>query len=70
MIKLIRRFKNIFNSLPGVTLYLSGLCSTVLSVLHSAVIDAPKYKSSSLFRKKQRYFSSFRDSFVLATAKK
>jgi hypothetical protein len=33
-------------------------------------METPIYKSSSRFFKKHRYFSSFRDSFVLATAKK
>lgn len=58
------------SDLTGVMRRRSGLFSTVFNVLHSAVIDTPMYRSSSRFFKKHRYFSSFRDSLVLTTAKK
>lgn len=58
------------SAFTGVTRRRSGLFSTVFRVLHSAVMDTPMYRSSSRFFRKHRYFSSLRDSLVLATAKK
>lgn len=56
--------------IPGFICNLIGLLSTDFKVLHSAVSETPINKSSSLFFRKHLYFSSLRDSLVLATAKK
>lgn len=58
------------STLPGVMRNLNGLFSGVLSTEHSGVMEWPMYRSSSRLRTKQRYFSSFLDSLVLAAAKK
>ncbi|MPC40806.1 hypothetical protein E2C01_034375 [Portunus trituberculatus] len=60
----------VISTLPGVMRNLNGLFSGVLSTEHSGVMEWPMYRSSSRLRTKQRYFSSFLDSLVLAAAKK